>query len=391
MTTIQIHWAKRQAKTEKKCKWFFDDKSGGEQEMDAESMQKLEHAYNNQLPFCHYSVADMVSNGSGSNSGSVSMRRSDKAWYMTILRQPVQRLSKELGTMLSSRFIQYRLQSSSTGEMTPLPASMREVFRKVIEVPVDEDLQPLAEEELKMVSQPKWLQQLPGALEGWIKDMVPTRVLIDKSNVELYTLATAQFLSSYNANLLSTDRPGTPTIHNVWACVNLHHYSAFLARERAMEMLERRRRGGSSATALANGDAFVRKIRVFHGTSETVVPMIVESGVDPLQSHIGPNGSWYGKGSNFAADSSYSRDDKFAKPNAVGHKFMFVARLLVGRTCQGSSGMVQGTPIVPGVGETAIPSDRADTAVNDLAQPKIFVVFERMQSYPEFVIEFSNH
>lgn len=70
--------------------------------------------------------------------------------------------------------------------------------------------------------------------------------------------------------------------------------------------------------------------RLFHGTNEASVPLIIQQGLDPLRAHTAQvNGAQYGKGTYLARDSIMSH--KFSPTNHNGERFMFVCRVLIGR------------------------------------------------------------
>ncbi|XP_052801168.1 uncharacterized protein LOC128231942 isoform X2 [Mya arenaria] len=80
-----------------------------------------------------------------------------------------------------------------------------------------------------------------------------------------------------------------------------------------------------------------------------------------------------------AAGTSTLFNEKAAHDS--GDYFMFVARVLIGRTSKGKQGLRR--PEKNGQGELT------HTAVNDIKQPNIFVVFDNTQCYPEYLIQYS--
>ena len=116
---------------------------------------------------------------------------------------------------------------------------------------------------------------------------------------------------------------------------------------------------------------------VFHGTKPHVVDGIVAQGFDMRLN--GANGTAYGKGNYFARDSSYSAGGTYSPADCAGVKCMFVARILVGETVRGHGRMRRaerpdGTLV--------------DTAVDDEADPAIYVTFDNGQAMPVYVIGF---
>ena len=82
----------------------------------------------------------------------------------------------------------------------------------------------------------------------------------------------------------------------------------------------------------------------------------------------------------FARDASYSvrytgRDG--------GARYMYLARVLVGKYCKGNSNM-----IVPPPKHPSRPEILHDSVVDQMGNPSIFVVFFDNQCYPEYLITF---
>ncbi|RXN29682.1 poly [ADP-ribose] polymerase 14-like protein [Labeo rohita] len=92
-------------------------------------------------------------------------------------------------------------------------------------------------------------------------------------------------------------------------------------------------------------------------------------------------GAIYGKGTYFAVDPSYSAKN-YSKPDAKGHKRMYLARVLVGDFTQGKKGLV--TP----------PKRKSkgvhlyDSVTDKIKNPSMFVIFNDVQAYPEYLITF---
>ncbi len=91
----------------------------------------------------------------------------------------------------------------------------------------------------------------------------------------------------------------------------------------------------------------------------------------------------YGNGSYFAVDPTYSAQG-YAKPDARRHKRMYLARVLVGDFTQGRSGMI--TPPSKGSGNAA---DLYDSVTDNTTRPTMFIVFNDIQAYPEYLITFT--
>ncbi|XP_071340147.1 protein mono-ADP-ribosyltransferase PARP14-like isoform X2 [Trachinotus anak] len=119
---------------------------------------------------------------------------------------------------------------------------------------------------------------------------------------------------------------------------------------------------------------------LFHGTGGNSIDLINNQGFN--RSYAGAHGVMYGNGSYFAVDPVYSAQG-YAKPDASGHKRMYLARVLVGDYTQGRRGMI--TPPAKGSGNAA---DLYDSVADNTANPTMFVVFNDIQAYPEYLITF---
>ncbi|XP_039988368.1 protein mono-ADP-ribosyltransferase PARP12 isoform X2 [Xiphias gladius] len=127
-----------------------------------------------------------------------------------------------------------------------------------------------------------------------------------------------------------------------------------------------------------NGGNLVNQQYLFHGTDETLIEAICEQNFDWRM--CGVHGTAYGKGSYFAKDASYS--DRYVSAKRSSNKIMFVSLVLVGEYCRGKSSFVR-----PPKKENS----RAlfDSCVDCVNNPSIFVVFEKQQIYPEYLIDYS--
>lgn len=117
---------------------------------------------------------------------------------------------------------------------------------------------------------------------------------------------------------------------------------------------------------------------LFHGTEEFLIDAICDHNFDWRV--CGVHGTSYGKGSYFAKDASYS--DRYAKADGRHMKTMFVALVLVGEYTQGSSSYVRPPPKRDG-------KTLYDSCVNRESDPSIYVIFEKQQIYPEYLITYS--
>lgn len=117
---------------------------------------------------------------------------------------------------------------------------------------------------------------------------------------------------------------------------------------------------------------------LFHGTDESLIQAICEQNFDWRM--CGVHGTAYGKGSYFARDASYS--DRYARAKRSLNYIMFVALVLVGEYTKGSGSYVR--PPSKGNSRTLY-----DSCVDRQSDPSIFVVFEKQQIYPEYIIDYS--
>ncbi|XP_065514711.1 protein mono-ADP-ribosyltransferase PARP12-like isoform X2 [Caloenas nicobarica] len=116
---------------------------------------------------------------------------------------------------------------------------------------------------------------------------------------------------------------------------------------------------------------------LFHGTNPSHVSAICEQNFD--WRICGTHGTTYGKGSYFARDASYSHQYCSSQH---GHYTMFVAHVLVGDFVQGNHKYLRPPPR-PGSKNRLY-----DSCVDDPTDPSIFVVFEKHQIYPAYIVEY---
>ncbi|KAF1443957.1 PAR12 ribosyltransferase, partial [Pygoscelis papua] len=128
-----------------------------------------------------------------------------------------------------------------------------------------------------------------------------------------------------------------------------------------------------------NKSKWVDERLLFHGTSLSHVSAICEQNFD--WRICGTHGTMYGKGSYFARDASYSHE--YCSSHS-GRYSMFVAHILVGDFVQGNPEYLRPPP-------RASNSNRLyDSCVDDPTDPSIFVIFEKHQIYPAYILEYSR-
>lgn len=118
--------------------------------------------------------------------------------------------------------------------------------------------------------------------------------------------------------------------------------------------------------------------RLFHGTIPDAVDGICELNFD-WRLYGSAVGARYGKGAYFAVQAS--KADGYVKPDKDGLRFMFYARVLVGKTTKGDKKMKR----PPSVDEEN-PNKLFDSCSDDPQNPSLYVLFDKEQYYPEFII-----
>ncbi|XP_042324065.1 protein mono-ADP-ribosyltransferase PARP12-like isoform X2 [Sceloporus undulatus] len=118
---------------------------------------------------------------------------------------------------------------------------------------------------------------------------------------------------------------------------------------------------------------------LFHGTSTSHLHDICAQNFD--WRICGTHGTLYGKGSYFARDANYSHTYCCSKTRA---KTMIVARVLVGDYVPGNSTYLR-PPSRPKQSDCFY-----DSCVDSLLNPSIFVIFEKHQIYPAYIIEYEQ-
>ncbi|XP_052530868.1 protein mono-ADP-ribosyltransferase PARP14 isoform X1 [Tympanuchus pallidicinctus] len=120
---------------------------------------------------------------------------------------------------------------------------------------------------------------------------------------------------------------------------------------------------------------------LFHGTAKISLNAINYNGFN--RGFAGINAAIIGNGTYFAVNANYSAQDIYSKPDTSGRKYMYLARVLTGEFCVGSRGLVTPPPK-----HSADPTNLYDSVVDDENSPKMFVIFNDIQAYPEYLITF---
>ncbi|KAM4676453.1 zinc finger CCCH-type antiviral protein 1-like [Discoglossus pictus] len=119
---------------------------------------------------------------------------------------------------------------------------------------------------------------------------------------------------------------------------------------------------------------------LFHGTNPSHTKAICHQNFD--WRICGTNGTVYGQGSYFARDASYSHN--YALPSMTSKRIMFMAHVLVGDFVKGDPTLKR-PPYKYGSS-----THTYDSCVDTLLNPSIFVVFEKHQIYPEYLLEYEE-
>ena len=90
----------------------------------------------------------------------------------------------------------------------------------------------------------------------------------------------------------------------------------------------------------------------------------------------------YGRGVYFARDASYSASDKYSTQDSNHNKHIFLVRVLTGEYAHGHSSDIQPPS------RSSDDKDLYDSSVDDVQNPRIFVIFHDTQAYPEYLITF---
>eukprot|EP00162_Nutomonas_longa_P005497 comp16153_c0_seq1/m.25494 comp16153_c0_seq1/g.25494 ORF comp16153_c0_seq1/g.25494 comp16153_c0_seq1/m.25494 type:complete len:217 (+) comp16153_c0_seq1:1-651(+) len=145
-------------------------------------------------------------------------------------------------------------------------------------------------------------------------------------------------------------------------------------------------------------DADVNEVYLFHGTKPDFVEVIKKHG---FEERVASNGL-FGHGIYFAENSSKS--DEYIVPDENGFCFIFMSRVVLGNAYIATQMHkdIKRPPCVKGHFDTTARCDheRHDSLVGEIDSPtypgallkryREFVVYDRAQTYPEFLITFKR-
>ncbi|XP_070533395.1 uncharacterized protein [Ptychodera flava] len=122
--------------------------------------------------------------------------------------------------------------------------------------------------------------------------------------------------------------------------------------------------------------------RLFHGTDKDSIAKICKNNFDFRVCGKRGSPTRFGEGSYFACNAGFS--DYYSEIDSAGWKYMFLADVLVGRYAEGKSSYKRPPEINHETGELY------HSCVNRLSDPTTFVVFDRNQLYPSFLIIYTK-
>ena len=91
----------------------------------------------------------------------------------------------------------------------------------------------------------------------------------------------------------------------------------------------------------------------------------------------------FGRGVYFARDSAYSAQTVYSPADSKGLRYMYYARVLVGEYTKGNTSFL----VAPSKNAND-PNEKYDSVVNDVKDPRIYVMFRDYEYYTEYLITF---
>uniref|UniRef100_UPI0009B36880 poly [ADP-ribose] polymerase 11-like n=1 Tax=Monopterus albus TaxID=43700 RepID=UPI0009B36880 len=123
----------------------------------------------------------------------------------------------------------------------------------------------------------------------------------------------------------------------------------------------------------------VQERRLFHGTESGNIDGICKYNFD-MRLVGRRHGHAYGKGIYFAKFASQAAKYSKRSPGDCGHGELLMARVLIGRPTLGAKEKLKPDH---GALETT-----HDSCVDNIANPRVYVIFDSNQIYPEYLIEY---
>ncbi|XP_050959398.1 protein mono-ADP-ribosyltransferase PARP11-like [Labeo rohita] len=129
------------------------------------------------------------------------------------------------------------------------------------------------------------------------------------------------------------------------------------------------------------GQSDIKEEMLFHGTSAKNVHSICTYNFDCRLSDKKRGGHTFGKGTYFAKHASFANN--YSANTGLGTKVMLLARVIVGKYKTGRQDYC--TP------DDDLDERIHDSCVDDMLCPRIFVIFDSNQIYPEYLIEYRSN
>ncbi|XP_073691740.1 protein mono-ADP-ribosyltransferase PARP11-like [Garra rufa] len=129
------------------------------------------------------------------------------------------------------------------------------------------------------------------------------------------------------------------------------------------------------------GQSDIKEEKLFHGTSAKNVHSICTFNFNCKLSDKKRMAHVFGKGTYFAKHASYAT--KYSENTAWGTKVMLLARVIVGKYKTGREDYC--TP------DDDLDDKIHDSCVDNTRYPRIFVIFDCNQIYPEYVLEYRSN
>ncbi|XP_053380787.1 protein mono-ADP-ribosyltransferase PARP14-like [Mercenaria mercenaria] len=123
---------------------------------------------------------------------------------------------------------------------------------------------------------------------------------------------------------------------------------------------------------------------LWHGTSNEAIDSINSHGFN--RSYCGKNATVYGQGVYFAVNASYSLQDRYSTLDFTAVKRVYYCRVLTGDYTEGKRDMKW----LPPNKKFSSGSVLYNSAVDDIDDPTLYVVFNDTQAYPEYLVSFKE-
>lgn len=116
---------------------------------------------------------------------------------------------------------------------------------------------------------------------------------------------------------------------------------------------------------------------LFCGSAADFLEPICQKNFDPNVSRL--HAPIYGRGCYFSRSAIYSH--RHSQASKAGLRYMFLAKVLVGKTAVGNQLFRHPLPVMPG-------GQLCNSWVNSKSSTKVYVIFDNCQCYPYFLISY---